>query len=44
MSYFSAYQPSIGFKFSVERLHGLTHKLPHIVVTSIAPPASIYSA
>ena len=40
--YFSAYQPKAGFRFSVERVHGITQRLPHIVVTSIAPPGSIY--
>jgi hypothetical protein len=42
MRYFSAYVPKMGFRFSVERLHGLTQKLPHIVVSSIAPPGSLY--
>jgi hypothetical protein len=42
MKYFSAYVQKLGFRFSVERLHGLTQKLPHIVVSSIAPPGSLY--
>lgn len=42
--YFSSYISRFGFSFSIDRLHGLTMKLPHVVMTSIAPPASLYGA
>lgn len=44
MRYFSSYIPRYGFTFSVERLHKVNQKMAHIVVTSIAPPASLYMA
>lgn len=44
MRYFSAYQPRMGFRFSLERLHNIQVKQPHIVVASIGPPAHIYGA
>jgi hypothetical protein len=42
MRYFSGYVARMGLRFSVERLHGITQKLPHLVATSIAPPGSLY--
>jgi len=44
MKYFSAYEPSFGFMFCVERVHNLSQKLPHIVITSIVPPGSLYAS
>ena len=44
MRYFSAYDPRYGFRFSVERIHGITQRMPHFVVTSITPPSSLYSS
>jgi hypothetical protein len=44
MRYFSAYVQRIGFRFSVERLHGLEQKLPYLVATSMAPPGSLYQS
>lgn len=41
--YFSAYEPRFGFRFGLERLHGLTQKLPHVVITSIAPAGQLYA-
>lgn len=40
--YFAAYDPKYGFRFVVERLHNLSLKQPHIVITSISPPGSLY--
>jgi len=40
--YFAAYDPKYGFRFVVERLHNLGLKQPHIVITSISPPGSLY--
>ena len=42
MNFFSAYEAKYGFRFVVERVHGLNNKLPHIVITSISPPGSLY--
>lgn len=44
MRYFSAYNQTAGFRFSVERLHNLKDKVPHVVITSIGPPAHLYGA
>lgn len=44
MKFFAAYDPRVGFRFAVERLHGLTQKMPHLVISSIAPPSSLYKA
>ena len=40
--FFSAYEPRFGFRFGVERLHGLNLKLPHIVTSSIVPAGLLY--
>jgi hypothetical protein len=43
LKYFSAYVPDFGFKFGVERLHNLKERMPHIIITSIIPPGSLYN-
>jgi hypothetical protein len=42
MKYFSAYDPKLGFTFVVERLHNLQQRVPHLVISSVAPPYSLY--
>ena len=42
MKFFSAYDARYGFRFVVERLHNLNLKQPHVVITSISPPGSLY--
>jgi hypothetical protein len=41
--YFSSYEPRVGFRFGIERLHGLNQKVPHVVTVSIFPPGSLYA-
>lgn len=43
LKYFSAYVPELGFRFGIERLHGLKERIPHICITSIMPPGSLYN-
>eukprot|EP00347_Sterkiella_histriomuscorum_P021982 403332092 len=42
LKYISSYEARYGFRFAVERLHNINQKLPHIIITSISPPGSLY--